>query len=82
MSRGVTTGAALEAGGAVFNQEHRHTSLIATLREQWSLGDPLTARDAAARTFSQILGTVIVVRRRGLEQRLWAHHWTVIAPCQ
>jgi phospholipase C len=40
------------AEGEVFNQEHRHTSLIATLREQWALGDPLTARDAAARTFS------------------------------
>ncbi len=38
--------------GQVFNQEHRHTSLIATLREQWNLGDPFTARDAAARTFS------------------------------
>jgi phospholipase C len=40
------------ASGQVFNEEHRHTSLIATLREQWRLGDPLTARDAAARTFS------------------------------
>jgi phospholipase C len=40
------------AEGEVLNQEHRHTSLIATLREQWALGDPLTARDAAARTFS------------------------------
>ena len=40
------------AEGEVFNQEHRHTSLIATLREQWGLGDPLTGRDAAARTFS------------------------------
>jgi phospholipase C len=40
------------AEGEVFSQEHRHTSLIATLREQWNLGDPLTARDAAARTFS------------------------------
>ena len=40
------------AEGQVFNQEHRHTSLIATLREQWNLGDPFTARDAAARTFS------------------------------
>jgi phospholipase C len=40
------------AEGEVFNQEYRHTSLIATLREQWALGDPLTARDAAARTFS------------------------------
>ncbi|WP_405623630.1 alkaline phosphatase family protein [Streptomyces sp. NBC_00076] len=40
------------ADGQVFNEEHRHTSLIATLREQWALGEPLTARDAAARTFS------------------------------
>ena len=47
------------AEGEVFNEEHRHTSLIATLREQWGLGDPLTARDAAARTFSHVftLGT-------------------------
>jgi phospholipase C len=40
------------AEGAVFNQEHRHTSLIATLRERWNLGDPFTARDGAARTFT------------------------------
>ena len=40
------------AEGEVFNEEHRHTSLIATLREAWELGDPLTARDAAARTFT------------------------------
>jgi phospholipase C len=40
------------AEGEVFNDEYRHTSLIATLREQWGLGRPLTARDAAARTFS------------------------------
>jgi len=40
------------AEGDVFNEEHRHTSLIATLREQWNLGDPFTGRDAAARTFS------------------------------
>ena len=43
------------AEGEVFHQEHRHTSLIATLREQWALGDPLTGRDAAARTFSHAL---------------------------
>jgi len=41
--------------GEVFNDEYRHTSLIATLREQWGLGDPLTARDAAARTLSGVL---------------------------
>jgi phospholipase C len=39
------------AEGAVFNQEHRHTSLIATLRQRWDLGAPFTARDAAARPF-------------------------------
>ena len=27
------------AEGTVFNEEYRHTSLIATLREQWGLGD-------------------------------------------
>jgi phospholipase C len=42
------------AEGDVFNQEHRHTSLIATLREQWHLGDAFTARDAAARSFSHV----------------------------
>jgi phospholipase C len=42
------------ADGEVFNEEYRHTSLIATLREQWGLGDPFTARDAAARTFSSV----------------------------
>ena len=42
------------AEGEVFNEEYRHTSLIATLREQWALGDPFTARDAAARTFSNV----------------------------
>jgi phospholipase C len=42
------------AEGEVFNEEYRHTSLIATLREQWGLGEPFTARDAAARTFSSV----------------------------
>jgi phospholipase C len=37
--------------GAVFNDEYRHTSLIATLRKVWNLGEPLTQRDASARTF-------------------------------
>ena len=40
------------AEGDVFNEEHRHTSLIATLRDRWGLGAPFTARDAGARTFS------------------------------
>jgi phospholipase C len=40
--------------GSVFNEEYRHTSLIATLRKAWSLGEPLTGRDAIARTFEQV----------------------------
>jgi phospholipase C len=43
------------AEGDVFNDEYRHTSLIATLRQQWDLGEPLTGRDAAARTFEGVL---------------------------
>jgi phospholipase C len=42
------------AEGEVFNEEHRHTSLIATLREQWDLGKAFTGRDAVARTFSDV----------------------------
>jgi phospholipase C len=34
--------------GSVYTDEHRHTSLIATLRALWDLGDALTQRDAAA----------------------------------
>ena len=40
--------------GSVYNEEYRHTSLIATLRKAWGLGDPLTGRDAAARTFDHL----------------------------
>jgi phospholipase C len=40
--------------GSVFNEEYRHTSLIATLRKIWDLGDALTGRDAAARTFEHV----------------------------
>jgi phospholipase C len=40
--------------GSVYNEEHRHTSLIATLRKSWGLGDPFTQRDASARTFEQV----------------------------
>ncbi len=42
------------AEGEVFNDEYRHTSLIATLREQWDLGEPFTERDAAARTLADV----------------------------
>jgi phospholipase C len=41
--------------GSVFNHEYRHTSLIATLRKTWTLGEPFTRRDAAARTFDDLL---------------------------
>ena len=40
--------------GSVFNDEYRHTSLIATLRKSWNLGEALTERDAAARTFDDL----------------------------
>jgi phospholipase C len=40
--------------GAVFNDEYRHTSLIATLRRVWDLGAPFTQRDAGARTFDDL----------------------------
>ena len=40
--------------GSVYNDEYRHTSLIATLRKTWDLGEPLTGRDATARTFEHV----------------------------
>jgi phospholipase C len=39
----------------VVNDEYRHTSLIRTLRERWSLGGSLTARDAVARDIGPVL---------------------------
>ena len=42
--------------GTVVTEEHRHTSLIATLRSVWDLGDPLTDRDGSARSFESVLG--------------------------
>ena len=42
------------ASGSVYNEEYRHTSLIATLRKTWGLGEPFTQRDAAARTFDHV----------------------------
>lgn len=41
--------------GLVINDEYRHTSMLATLRKVWGLGDPFTGRDAAARTFDHLL---------------------------
>jgi len=40
--------------GSVFNDEYRHTSLIATLRKVWNLGAPFTQRDAHARSFEDL----------------------------
>ena len=40
--------------GSVYNEEYRHTSLIATLRKTWGLGEPFTQRDASARTFDHL----------------------------
>jgi phospholipase C len=40
--------------GSVFNEEYRHTSLIATLRKVWGIGDAFTQRDAVARTFDDV----------------------------
>ena len=40
--------------GVVFNDEYRHTSLIATLRKSWNLGEAFTQRDASARTFDDV----------------------------
>ena len=39
----------------VVTDDHRHTSLIRTLRERWSLGAPLTARDAVAPDLAPVL---------------------------
>ena len=40
--------------GSVYNEEYRHTSLIATLRKTWDLGEAFTQRDASTRTFDHI----------------------------
>jgi phospholipase C len=40
--------------GSVYNEEYRHTSLIATLRKTWGLGAAFTQRDAQARTFDHV----------------------------
>ena len=40
--------------GSVYNEEYRHTSLIATLRKIWGIGDAFTQRDATAPTFEHV----------------------------
>ena len=39
----------------MINDEYRHTSMIATLRKVWDLGDAFTDRDAAAAPFDHLL---------------------------
>jgi phospholipase C len=39
----------------VVSGEHRHTSVIATLRQRWRLGEPLTGRDAVAAGLAPVL---------------------------
>jgi phospholipase C len=39
----------------VVTSEYRHTSVIATLRKRWQLGEALTARDAVAADISPVL---------------------------
>jgi len=38
----------------VVTDEYRNTSVIATLRQRWELGPPLTKRDAAAADLSPV----------------------------
>ena len=45
--------------GIVISEEYRHTSLLATLRKVWDIGDPFTDRDAAARSFEHVLSREI-----------------------
>ena len=40
--------------GSVYNDEHRHTSLIATLRKLWDIGDAFTERDKAAKPIDYV----------------------------
>jgi phospholipase C len=53
--------------GSVYNEEYRHTSLIATLCKRWDLGEPLTQRDAVARTFDHVF-----VREEARDPNEWA----------
>jgi subtilase family serine protease len=56
--------------GSVYNEEYRHTSLIATLRKAWDLGQAFTQRDASARTFDHIFTRETVVLPELAESRL------------
>ncbi len=40
--------------GSVYNEEHRHTSLIATLVKLWDIGDGFTERDKSAKPIDYV----------------------------
>jgi phospholipase C len=40
--------------GSVYNDEHRHTSLLATMRTLWDIGDAFTERDKAAKPIDYV----------------------------
>ena len=42
------------SSGSVYNDEHRHTSLIATLTKLWDIGGPFTERDKAAKPIDYV----------------------------
>lgn len=42
------------AQGEVFNEEHRHTSMLATLRKLWNLGEAFTERDKSAKPIDYV----------------------------
>lgn len=54
--------------GSVYNDEHRHTSMIATMRKLWDLGEPFTARDAIAKPFDYVF-----TRETPREPKDWAN---------
>ncbi len=55
----------------VVNEPHRHTSVIRTLRERWSLGAALTARDATA---PDLAGVLTLTAPRAQED------WPIVVP--
>ena len=55
--------------GSVYNDEYRHTSLIATLRKAWGLGDALTQRDATRPHVRQRVHARDAARPRQLDGR-------------
>jgi phospholipase C len=61
--------------GSVYNDEYRHTSLIATLRKVWGLGEAFTQRDASARTFDHLLA-----RNTPRDPNQWATHTALPVP--